>query len=278
MTFLAVVVVFLIVQLVDSVEALHADGWYRDWSARTRRWFDSARLILLAQLLLPVLGLWLLLDLVDGVSLLLLFLLTVPLLIYSLGRGDFLPWVKGYLTAVQRNDNEMAADYAERLGADIRSVDDWRQLHARVLCRAAYCGFERWFAVLFWFVLLGPLGAVFYRLAALSSLNSNNPLETRVLALRLLWLLEWPAVRLLGLSFGLTGNFSSCYSRSLGTLLDTNKGSAEVLESYVHGALNVNEQDLATDGVTDREIEALQPLLSRTLILWICALAILSLI
>jgi hypothetical protein len=50
------------------------------------------------------------------------------------------------------------------------------------------------------------------------------------------------------------------------------------MEHYVHGALNVNDQELTLDGVTEQEVEALVPLLSRSLMLWLCVLALLSLL
>ena len=278
MTFLVILVVFIIVQLFGSLEAVQSDGWYRDWSARTRRWLETPAAMLALQLLLPVLGLWLLLDLVQGISALLLFLLVVPLLLYSLGRGDSAEWLLGYIDAAQRGDSEVANDYASRMGVDVQESDGWPQLHRRVLQRAGYRGFERWFVVLFWFVILGPLGALFYRLTALSRADGNNPAEAKALARRLLWLLEWPAVRLLGLSLALTGNFASCINRCMDTVLDTERPTDEVLEQFIHGALNVNSQGVTTESVSDTEVEALQPLLGRTLVLWICVLAVLSLV
>lgn len=278
MTFLTIVVVFLIVQFFGPVESVQSDGWYREWIVKSRHWSDDARVQLLIQLLVPILGLWLVLDLVDDISSLLLLLLSIPLLLYSLGRGDFTNWVHGYLEAVRRNDNEVAADYAERLGTDISEATSWALLHQKVLRRAAYRGFERWFSVVFWFVLLGPLGAVFYRLTSLSALNGENSPATRELMQKLLWMLEWPAVRLLGFSFALTGNFSSCVSHVGEILSDMQSSSEEVLERFIHGALNTNASELIAESVTEQDIEALQPLFSRTLVLWVCILALMAIL
>lgn len=278
MTFLAIVAVFIIVQFSGALESVQSDAWYRKWSASCRNLSQNEQLQLVLQLVGPLLILWLALSLVAEVSSLLLFILTLPLLLYSLGRGDFSEWVHGYIEAFRRNDNEVAADYAERLGADISEAFDWPPLHRKVLQRAGYRGFERWFSVIFWFVMLGPLGAVFYRLVALASVNSESSVEVRKLAAWLLWVLEWPAVRLLGLTFALTGNFTSCVAHCWNNMWDAERSTEEVLEGFIHGGLNINGSELSIDTVTEQEIEALQPLLSRSLILWISVLAITALI
>jgi len=59
---------------------------------------------------------------------------------------------------------------------------------------------QRIFAVLFWFVLLGPLGAVFYRLIAISA-------ESDAMAMKVLQVLDWVPARLLTLTFALGGHF-----------------------------------------------------------------------
>lgn len=278
MTFLTIVIVFLIVQFYGPVESIQSDGWYKEWAAKCRNWFQGERLQLAAQLLVPMLGLWLVLDLAADISSLLLLLLVVPLLLYSLGRGDFTEWVQGYLEAARRNDNEVAADYAQRLGVDISETSDWPSLHQKVLQRAGYRGFERWFGVIFWFVILGPIGAVFYRLTSLSAHNGENSAVMRHLFQRLLWILEWPAVRLLGMSLALIGNFSSCASHCVESLLDTQSSSDEVLEHFIHGAMNLNTSELTAETVTEKDIEALPPLFSRSLVLWVCVLAIIIIV
>ena len=278
MTFLAIVAVFIIVQFSGSLDSIQSDSWYRKWTASCRNLSQNEQLQLALQLVVPLLVLWVALSLVAEVSSLLLFILTLPLLLYSLGRGDFSEWVQGYVEAFRRNDNEVAADYAERLGADISEAADWPPLHRKILQRAGYRGFERWFSVIFWFVMLGPLGAVFYRLVSLSSVNSESSGEARQLTARLLWMLEWPAVRLLGMTFALTGNFSSCVAHCWGNMWDTEKSTEAVLEGFIHGGLNINGSELSIETVTEQEIEALQPLLSRSLILWISVLAIMALI
>jgi AmpE protein len=70
---------------------------------------------------------------------------------------------------------------------------------------------RRWFGVLFWFLLLGPVGALLYRLSVVSVEREDAALahETARGARSWLDLLEWPVTQLMALSLALVGNFDS---------------------------------------------------------------------
>ncbi|MGY0558667.1 cobalamin biosynthesis protein [Lysobacter sp. A421] len=71
---------------------------------------------------------------------------------------------------------------------------------------------RRWFGVLFWFLVLGPFGAVLYRLSVLSAAGdvaARVPDQTRRGARTWLAVLEWPVAQLVTLSLALVGNFDS---------------------------------------------------------------------
>lgn len=66
---------------------------------------------------------------------------------------------------------------------------------------------ERWFGILFWFVLLGIPGALLYRLTQQTlTLSGLTPDEADWLA-RLRWILEWPVLALMLLAAGLSADF-----------------------------------------------------------------------
>ncbi len=69
---------------------------------------------------------------------------------------------------------------------------------------------SRWFGVLFWFLLFGPVGAVLYRLTALAAEGATAeslPGPTVDGARRLLAMLNWPVAQAMTLSLALVGNF-----------------------------------------------------------------------
>jgi AmpE protein len=71
---------------------------------------------------------------------------------------------------------------------------------------------RRWFGVLFWFLVLGPCGALLYRLTVLASEGAyarRLPAEAGEGARTLLKLLDWPVAQLLTLSLALVGNFDT---------------------------------------------------------------------
>jgi AmpE protein len=74
---------------------------------------------------------------------------------------------------------------------------------------------RRWFGVLFWFLVLGPVGAVLYRLAALScegSFAAKLPPQAAQGARTLLRVLDWPVAQLMTLALALVGNFDTVLS------------------------------------------------------------------
>ena len=76
--------------------------------------------------------------------------------------------------------------------------------------RVFIAALRRWFGVLFWFVLLGAVGALLYRLVAIAAEDEPAlylPAGTVEGARRLLLLLDWPVAQLMALSLALVGNF-----------------------------------------------------------------------
>lgn len=70
---------------------------------------------------------------------------------------------------------------------------------------------RRWFGVLFWFWVLGPFGALLYRLSVLAVEREDVhlPHDTASGARTWLALLEWPVTQLMTLALALVGNFDA---------------------------------------------------------------------
>lgn len=314
MTFLSLLLVLVFVQWWGSGAPVQKDGWfltYRHWLLQqpALTW-PGARLLL--TVLGPVLALWLLIWLVScWFSAFWLLLIAVLVLLYSLGRGDFTAQVRAYIEASERGDSVSAARILEQLQQDStaearaeagfkenveptveeaveeaieeaaeealeeargesQSPEDWPALHREALRTIAYRGFERMFAVIFWFFLLGPSGALLYRLSVL-----NREQEASPLAGRLVWLLEWPVVRLMGLTWSMAGNFDACFIRCQRRLLDVKASSAQLLEEQMSGALGATG---VGEPVSLETVRASQSLLSRSLLIWVSLLALVTLL
>ena len=86
-------------------------------------------------------------------------------------------------------------------GGEVVQEGDWPGLNKTALERAAYLGFAQFLHLCCGSVFWGP-PVRRYRLALIAA--EGQP-EAKLG--KLIWLLEWPGVRLLGLTFAFTGNF-----------------------------------------------------------------------
>ncbi|MEX1033028.1 MAG: hypothetical protein WDZ30_06675 [Cellvibrionaceae bacterium] len=285
MTLLSVVIAYLILRWYGAAKPLHHDGWYYRWCEWLANPPVLARTPLSAMVLAilgPVIALVLLLILASSIWYWLQLFIAVPVLLYSVGRGKYAGIVMRYGRARQQQDWVGATACHQSLGMpdqgelDRVDQDDWAGLDQRMMMAVSYRGFERIFAVLFWFVLLGPAGALIYRLSTLYLQAEPGQQQNHDSARYWLWLLEWPAARVLGLSFALTGNFVGCIQAWRDHLWSTAHGTAEVLYHAVLGALQVDEALPASADTTEREFKAVLSLFSRTVIFWLCVLAVIT--
>jgi len=126
----------------------------------------------------------------------------IAVLFYAWGPRDLDVDVDAVLAA---DDPAARRDAAARLGAE--STD------APALVTAVMRGAQRrWFGVLFWFLLLGPFGALLYRLAQLAGDGEATALLPAATASGARWLhalLDWPVAQLMTLAMALVGNFDT---------------------------------------------------------------------
>lgn len=246
MIFLSLIAVLAIMYWSSSTATiLQRDGWFI-WLLNRLRSLPAVSsfpllpmiLALALPLLLMILCIW---AIVYFLSANFLFFLYVPVLLYSLGRGDFLADVNTYIDIANRGDSVAASklidDFCGRAASDIgsASTSDWKGLHTQALKVISYRGFERTFAVLFWFVIAGAVGALLYRLSAIYREQTIPTSSEAILAEKWLWLIEFPAVRLMGLTWAFVGNFDSCPLRD--SLADTENSSMTILNNSLRGAL-----------------------------------------
>lgn len=251
---------------------LHRDRVFHAWLSlvdRVQTFAVQSWLRLLVVLLVPVAVVAAVAAALPGI---LWLVLATAVLLYALGRGEFAPETTAYTLACNDGAWEVALVKAQKQGAEIQDLPagDWPGLHQRMLEATAYQGFERLFAVLFWFLFFGPAGALLYRLSFLY--RQIDPADAR--ATHWLWVLEWMPVRLLGVSFAVTGNFVGCINHWKRHLVSTASSSAAVLRETVLGALSVDDELMQSCDCTQREITALKRLYTRTLWFWVTCVAL----
>jgi len=134
--------------------------------------------------------------------------LHVLVLLYSLGRGDVLSDLRPFRDAWRRDDGE-AAYLAAKCGLS-GGAGERLSLLRRVQGYLLWQAYQSFFAVIFWYALLGPVAALAYRLLALTCEHTSLP-ALRVRAVRLRHLFDWLPARVLALTFALVGNFVAVF-------------------------------------------------------------------
>jgi len=207
------------------------------------------------------------------------FLLELLVVLYALGRGNLDTQVSLLSSDLERDDLQAAFHDAAVFNTAHResNASNSADLRNEIFAALPYRIFERSFAVVFLFFFLGAPAALCYRLLALhgdlalekdadESAASNKSAagesedavgeeslgdspkviatptaERNSPALKLLWLLEWIPVRLLGFTVGLVGSFSDTATHLRELLFCRHTATAELLRRCVQGALgNLN--------------------------------------
>ena len=145
---------------------------------------------------------------------------------------------------------------------------------------------QRWFGVLFWFLLLGPVGAVLYRLSVLATQDewaSTLPEENRLGARAVKTALDWPVAQLMTLAMALVGNFDTVFTawrEAGGTRFRLDTGFlGYAARASVRCELAEEAEEYAEEGMVQamRELPELRDAMSlvwRILLLWLALLAV----
>ena len=291
MKFIVIVIGVLILQRMGSLSQLQQDGWYRDWVVRLAgfEWLKSKPSVrLLFSVLVPVLLLASVLLLLDdhwfGIP---VFVLSFLVFLYSLGRGNLEEQVEGYQEDLNRDDLQAAYHDAAVFNSarEVGEAENSTQLHQEAVGSISYRYFERYFAVIFWFVLAGAPGALFYRLLMLhSDMSLDSEQEDKYRVQHGLHLMEWLPARLLGLSLAFVGNFTACLESWRGSVLSGSMSTVDVIEGYVsaalysgaHGSVVYNSEPHSSKiHALKAEAMEISALFSRTLIFSLCVVAFL---
>ena len=281
MTFMAMVIALVLLQVWGAGNPVQQDSWFTGLQSSVRGLGFSAATVFFLYLLVPVLLVELILSAVESLLFGLIWIGgAVVVLLYSFGRVEFGALADRYRSYCLGGDFEAAYLFAQsELGVepDDESLTTAETVHMAIQRELLYVGYQRWFAVLFYFVMLGPAGALAYRLLQLS-----RQAPERGLAVRLLYYADWIPVRLLAAGFALTGDFLGSRDELVASVSGTQQGSGAVLLEVGRAAIGASdvestgaEASFAT--VAAREVTDLQALLARSAGAWLVAISLLVL-
>ncbi len=223
-----------------------------------------------------VFGVWLVNAMLAGVAAVFSFLFGLAVLIYTLGPRDLAEEVKEFTEASERGDYEASEIVASRiLGYDISGspIEATRHVMEGILVQANV----RLFGILLWFMLLGPVGAVLFRLSCeLKNYTAHNENGYASAAVDLYRIMIWLPARLVVVGFALAGSFVDTVSlwKSFTEIWRTDSETL-LIESGI-GAISHEPHD--EEGSPDIEgVTQTMALVKRTLLVWLAALALLTL-
>lgn len=195
MTILALLMALVISHFAPDIRHVRRYDFATDGIAALGRWL-SARVpgqgwLLVVALILILLAIsWLLLRLagiMPGPAGYLLLALVV--LLYTLGPEDLDTEVQALL-----DDEEVA-------------IEQWSGHENTPAQKVVREAMERWFGVIFWFVVLNIVGALLYRLTSEFVRREGRDGESQAWMERLLALLQWPVAQLMTFALAISADF-----------------------------------------------------------------------
>jgi len=220
MTLVSVLIGLLIDRIAESHRESGINNWFGRAAAAVVRRLPAERNGLGAALLVvlpPALVVLLLQMFLDGGLLGLLGLVfAIAVLVFALGPIDVGDRVEDYVDARRAADKERSDWFYERLTGEAVPENSERE-GRRMVEAVLYQAHDQIFATVFWFCVLGPAGAVLYRMAAESALRESAGIAERPELYRslrhVLGLLGWIPARLMSFGYAITGSFEEALRR-----------------------------------------------------------------
>ena len=219
-------------------------------------------------------------------------LLAIFVLLFSIGPRDIGEEVGEYCDALQSEDEEKVEHAAKALiEGDV--PDDPRERISSFEAAVCVQANNRLFAVIFWFVVLGPLAAWAYRVtdlirrravftAARDEQEEGNSARIRDAAEFLHGWLAWIPARITALGYATAGHYDEAIGALRAPSEDRNASTAEHSENLLArvGVAALDLEDRADESITDRGIRgamAANKLVFRQLLIWAVIIAAMTL-
>lgn len=278
---LAVLIALVVAWSVPQLARWRDDRWFRHWVNRLGDTSGPGRVAVV--LLVPVVACAILAGILRSLPFFDLGWLAfaVIVLVYALGPRE----IEADIDAVLRAPDALRRDEAI---AALRHDDAPLTWFAPVMVEAAFYGaLRRRFGVLFWFFLLGPAGALGYRLAQILGREATLALDaaTRNAARRVADALDWIPAHLMVFAMALVSDFDAVMG-AWKQWHHTSGSPRSRLEPDFLGAVaraGVDADVEAGDGyvqdVSDpiAELEDARRVIRRVLIVWLAVAAVIVL-
>jgi len=295
MTLISLIIVFILEHLFKASAILEKELNYKSWFPRWRLWIANTIVQpwfngpvgLTIILGLPTLILYLIVESNHGFLFWIVQLvLSILVLIYCLGPIEQNLNLQEYFEAVEREDLEAAYLHIDKYIGFESSTEKPKDINAlgRLVTRLIFShSNDQYFAVILYFVILGPAGALLYRLAAVfeESEVEESELEKYTYAThidKLNKILNWIPARFTAILFLLAGDFVSAISKLKHIILEAEHDSNLLIQETGLGAIGVDSESKleSAEQVSNENNQALA-LVSRTAVVLMVIIAIMTL-
>lgn len=273
MTFLALIIALVLERLSPLEDWLDGGGWFDRWQGQLASLGLGGGLQAVFSVGVPVVLAHLVLNALQPLLFGLAWMAAaVLLLLYSFGRSNLGAFQERYRSQCRREDFQAAwlATSSEFKWFEPKEQLDAILIHERIQQGFLYENYQRWFAVLFYFLLLGPLGALAYRLLYMTY-------EGEASRQHILFYVDWVPVRLLAAAFTLTGNFVASADELWDALRAPGMSSSEVLFTVAMAATGQDRVPDEEGGLSGQraatENEMFAALVRRASVCWVAVIA-----
>lgn len=214
MTITAILLAFALCHFIRELGQVRKHQWLESWIgfaddafSRLPGWDEITGFLLL--LFAPIVAFTLINQLVfNAFGPLGVFLLAIAVLVYTFGPRDLDTQVADIIRAEEPEDQEQAL--AELLRSEVPlDPEDCKGKSVDAVFNEAL---HRWFGVIFWFAILGIVGAFLYRMVDWLACESGKLTpRQKVLFRRTRQVLDWPAAQLMTLSLAVATDFDSVF-------------------------------------------------------------------
>jgi len=282
---LAILLGVILERYITHLDKFRTYGWFVELIHWTRQRFESRpywndTLGILIIVLLPVFVIGLVQRQLAELSLLLDFIFGIIILLYCFGPRDLHEAARHFITAREHDDQNSAREYAITIIGEPLPEDD-SELFAKIGRTLLIATNQRLLAVFFWFVVLGPMGALLYRLSSILLREARAEADERsngfLQSTQLLYaILNWIPSHLTAFCYAVIGSFVDAmheWKRHRGfDALDLD-AAHNMLVCTGLGSLRMDSDSISFDQESLKHILALG---LRTTIVWLTALALIT--
>jgi len=273
---------------------------YHQWmcarTANHAKWQGIPCLLMIV--LLPLTGIGVIQYLLNDLLVFFSFVFSILVLTYCLGPKDKRQLAHEYLHAEENGNSDEANTLLQELVSctSPTPLPEDKPARARALTECILIqAHEQLLGILFWFVILGPMGAVLYRLSVELQQAGQNTCKScdddntetgnenfQAAVNRLHYVLAWIPSRLTALSYAVMGSFTHALHAWQDSPLDENDTSNSpkshrLLIRIGFASLQFDNKPPQDDAQHNDAIRETLSLCSRSLVAWVTILALMTL-